>query len=54
MTASEAIDTFLDNRNFPYPLSLKDATNKDVAQFYDEFRNSATVKCLETDQKLWQ
>ena len=54
MTAAEAIDTFLDNSNFPYPIPLESATGKDVTTFYDEFRDSNKVKCLETSQELWQ
>lgn len=54
LTPSEAIDTFLDNRNFPYPIPLEHATGKDITTFYDEFSNPNKVKCLETSQELWQ
>lgn len=54
MTAQEAIDTFLDNSNFPYPIPLETATGTNITTFYTEFRDANKVKCLETNQELWQ
>ena len=45
---------FIDTTNLPEPKPLFEATGMDVKTFYETFKNSETIVCLETPKELWQ
>jgi hypothetical protein len=53
MTSSEAINTFLDTRNLPYPVPIIKSSDMDISTFFNIFKNPIGVKCIDTPLELW-